>query len=153
MQEQGIDFRIRIKKDAVITHNDDFIDIQESLEPLTQEQPRYLTDCTIYGHHVNLSATKLKNNEYLLLIGNDNPEHFREDYQVRWDIEELFGCLNSRGFNFEDTHLTEPHKISKIMAVLTMAFIWAVQTGQWLNPIQPITKKKTLKRSLKSIFR
>ena len=49
MQEQAIDFRIIIKKDAVITHhNDDFIDIQESLEPLTQEQPRYLTDCTIY---------------------------------------------------------------------------------------------------------
>ena len=153
LQEQGIDFRIRIKKDAVITHNDDLIDIQESLEPLTQEQPRYLTDCTIYGHHVNLSATKLKNHEYLLLIGNDNPQPFREDYQVRWDIEELFGCLKSRGFNFEDTHLTEPHKISKMMAILTIAFIWAVQTGQWLNQIQPITKKKTLKRPLKSIFR
>ncbi|BAP56534.1 transposase [Thioploca ingrica] len=136
----------------MIIHNGNLIDIPESLEQLTQEQPQYLTDCTIYGHHVNLSAMKLKNDNYLLLLGNDNPDKV-EDYKNRWDSEEWFGCLKSRGFNFEDTHLTKPPKISKMRAILTMAFIWAVQTGQWLNQINPITQKKTLKRPLKSIFR
>ena len=77
----------------------------------------------------------------MLLIGNDNPQNFRENSKDRWNIEELFGCLKSRGFNFEDTHLTEPHQISKMMTILTMAFIWAVPTGQWLNQI----KKRPLK--------
>jgi len=108
LHEPNIDFRIRIKQEAVIIHNGDFIAIQELLERLTQKPSRYLTDCTIYGHHVNFSAPKLKNDEYLLLIGNDNPPHFRENYKDRWNIEELLGCLKSRGFNFEDTHLTEP---------------------------------------------
>ncbi len=46
-QEPSIDFCIRIKKDAVIIHNGKLINIQELLEPLPQEPPKYLTDCTI----------------------------------------------------------------------------------------------------------
>jgi hypothetical protein len=69
----------------------------------------------------------------LLLIGNDNPKNFVENYKNRCDIEELFGCLKSSWVNFEDTHLTKPHQISKMMAILIIAFIWVVQTGQWLD--------------------
>lgn len=68
--------------------------------------------------------------EYLLIIGKGNPKQFLNEYRNRWKIEELFACLESRCFNFEDTHLTDPHKIAKIMAILTLAFLWAVQTGQ-----------------------
>ena len=30
-----------------------------------------------------------------------------EDYYQRWHIETLFGCLKSRGFDLEATHMTE----------------------------------------------
>ena len=57
-------------------------------------------------------AMTLNSGEYLLIIGNANPRRFLQEYQTRWKIEELFACLKSRGFNFEDTHLTDPQKIS-----------------------------------------
>lgn len=153
LQEQNIDFRIRIKKNTVITHNNNVVNITEPLSSFCQEQPVYLTRCEIYGHLVNLTAMTLNSGEYLILIGNGNPKRFIQEYKKRWDIEELFACLKSRGFNFEDTHLTNPQKISKIMAILTLAFLWAVKTGQWRHPVKPITQKKTLQRPVKSIFR
>ena len=153
LQEQNINFCVRIKKDAKIIHEGKLINIQEQLKPLDIGQPLYFKNCEIYGCKVALSATKLKDNEYLLLIGNDNPEKLALDYKVRWNIEELFACLKSRGFNFEDTHLTDPLKISKIMVFLTIAFLWSVKTGLWLHKVKPIPKKRTLNRPLKSIFR
>ena len=153
LQEQGIDFRFRIKKDARIVHEGNLINIQERLEHVNVGQSLYLENCEIYGCQVNLSAVKLKDDEYLLLIGNDNPEKFASDYKQRWDIEQLFACLKSRGFNFEDTHLTDPLKISKMMVLLTIAFLWALKTGLWLHKVKPIPKKKTLNRPLNSLFR
>lgn len=153
LQEESIDFRIRIKKNTVITHNNNLIKIPEWLKSVGLEQPLYLTHGEIYGHLVNLMAMTLHSGEYLLIIGNGNPKRFGQEYKNRWQIEELFACLKSRGFNFEDTHLTTPAKIAKIMAILTLAFLWAVKTGQWLHQMKPIPQKKTLQRPVKSIFR
>ena len=36
-------------------------------------------------------------------------------YQRRWEIETLFGCLKTRGFRMEDTHMTAPEKIEKLL--------------------------------------
>ena len=119
LQEQNIDFRLRIKKNTVITHNNNLVNIQEHLKPMCQEQPLCLTRGEVYGQLVNLTAMTLNSGEYLLLIGNGHPKRFIQEYKERWNIEELFACLKSRGFNFEDTHITNPHKISKMMAILT----------------------------------
>ena len=87
-------------------------------------------------------AMTLNSGEYLSLIGNGNPKQFIQEYKKRWKIEELFACLKSRGFNFEDTHLTNPHKIAKMMSILTLAFLWAVKTGQWFHQVKTIPQKK-----------
>ena len=92
----------------MITHNNNLIKIPEWLKSVGLEQPLYLTDCEIYGHFVNLMAMTLHSGDYLLIIGNGNPKRFGQEYKNRWQIEELFACLKSRGFNFEDTHLTTP---------------------------------------------
>jgi hypothetical protein len=91
---------------------------------------------------INLTAMTLKSGEYLIRIGNGNLKRFIQEYKKRWQIEELFACLTSRGFNFEDHHLTNPTKIAKIMAILTLACLWAFQTGQWLHQIKPLRQKK-----------
>jgi hypothetical protein len=150
LHEHSLDFRLRIKTTTVITPNGNLINIKEPLKSVSQKSPLYLTDGEVYGQPVNLTAMTLNRGEYLLVIGNGNPKQFGQEYQNRWKIEELFACLKSRGFNFEDTHLTDP---PKIMAILTLAFLWAVQTGQWLHQLKPIPQKKTLPRPVKSIFR
>ena len=80
--------------------------------------------------------------KYMKLFGSKNITYVTGDREFK-----------SRGFNFEDTHLTDPHKIFKILAILTIAFLWAVKTGQWLNKVKPTPQKKTLNRPVKSIFR
>jgi hypothetical protein len=67
-------------------------------------------------------------------------------------IETLFGALKSRGFNLEDTHLTDPERLSRLLALLAIAFTWAFVVGQW----QAVVKDLKLKKHgypPKSIFR
>lgn len=33
-------------------------------------------------------------------------------------------CLKTKGFNLEDTHLTDHERISKLFALLTITFAW-----------------------------
>lgn len=43
-------------------------------------------------------------------------------HRRRWEIEILFGCLKTRGFRMEDTHITDPDKIEKLVFVLAITF-------------------------------
>lgn len=54
-------------------------------------------------------------------------------------METLFGCRKRRGFNFEDTHLTDPQRLSKLMGLLALAFAWTDRTGERLHdgPSEP----------------
>ena len=74
------------------------------------------------------------------------------DYARRWGIETLFGCLKSRGFRLEETHLTAPDRLSKLLVVLTLAFCWAHAVGVWLAQQKPLNIKKH-GRAAKSLFR
>ena len=53
-----------------------------------------------------------------------------EAYGERWQIETLFGCLKSKGFNLEDTHMTAPAKIDRLMSVLAIGFVLSCARGK-----------------------
>ena len=58
----------------------------------------------------------------------------------------------SRGFNLEETRLQDPERLSKLVALLAIAFTWAFIVGQW----QAVVKELKLKKHgypPKSIFR
>ena len=66
-------------------------------------------------------------------------------YKKRWEIETLFGALKSKGFNFEESKLTEGYKIEKLMAFLSIAFVWSILAGDYREIQKPIPiKKKSL---------
>ena len=56
-------------------------------------------------------------------------------------MEPLFGCLKSRGFDFEETHLTKPERISTLLGLLTLALCWCLVLGEWLHEHTPIAIK------------
>jgi hypothetical protein len=69
-------------------------------------------------------------------------------YKDRWQIETMFKGLKSSGFNIECTHLTDLYRISKLLCVLCLAFIWAYLTGIYKhNFIAPIKIKKHGRRA------
>lgn len=52
----------------------------------------------------------------------------------------------------ESTHLTDPERLSKLLALLSLALCWAILVGEWLHHLKPISIKKH-GRKAKSIFR
>ena len=71
------------------------------------------------------------------------------------NIETLFGCLKNRGFRLEETHVTDPQRLAKLLALLALSFSWAHLVGEWLAQAEPlrINKLKTHGRRAKSLFR
>lgn len=63
-------------------------------------------------------------------------------YARRWMVETLFGALKSRGFNLEDTRLQDPERISRLLALLAIAFTWAFVVGQWQAAVKELKLKK-----------
>ena len=66
----------------------------------------------------------------LYIVSNKfSPHEALELYRSRWGIEVFFGHLKKKGFNFENTHMTEKKKIDKLLAVLAFAYLITVGWG------------------------
>ncbi len=94
-----------------------------------------------------LSASKARNKEgkieLQIVISFNKPADALEIYKERWQIEIVFRVLKTSGFNIEDTHLTEIHRIEKLFAMVMVAFALAYLGGDFLHKyIKPIPIKK-----------
>ncbi len=94
----------------------------------------------------------LSGGEYLIPPTDKNPVTALAAYKKRCSIETLFQCRNGRGFNFEDTHMTFPERIDKLIALLAIAFSWCHAAGEWSASQKPIKIKKHGRKAV-SLFR
>jgi hypothetical protein len=90
---------------------------------------------------VRLVVMRLKTGELLSLAASAHPRRALAEYRRRWTIETLFANLKTKGFNLEDTHITDPGKLSTLIAVLAMAVALSVKTGVAAARITPIAIK------------
>ncbi len=86
------------------------------------------------------------------MIASEKSGKILLEYKRRWAIETLFQNLKSRGFELEETPLTEAGKIDKLFGVLALAAAWAVKTGELESAENAIEIKKN-GRPQKSLFR
>lgn len=96
----------------------------------------------MWGMELYLSGCRLKDGEYLILVSSEFCEKSQEQYCKRWGIESLFGALKSRGFNLEDTHLKDAERLSRLLALLALAFTWAFVVGLWQASVKELKLKK-----------
>jgi hypothetical protein len=89
---------------------------------------------------------------YCVVVSNKDNLNSLEKYQQRWTIENMFGAFKTRGFNFEDTHMKDLEKIKKLIALVSIVYIWCVLVGLWYDATVPI-RLMTLGRKRVSIFR
>ena len=61
-------------------------------------------------------------------------------------------CLKLEDFASESTHFQDSERLSKLIALMTLALCWAVKTGEWLHQLSPIKVKKHGRKQM-SIFR
>lgn len=106
----------------------------------------------VWGCRVYVVATRLDDGELLILVTNRQPQTALTDYRLRWGIETLFAALKTRGFNLESTHFNQAERLNKLLALLALAFCWAMLTGLWQHQQTPIPLKAHGRRA-KSLFR
>jgi Transposase DDE domain len=95
---------------------------------------------------------RLEDGDLLVIATQSAPQSAIRDYAQQWGIETLFGIFKTRGFCLESTHLTDPQRLSKLLALLSLALCWVVLTGEWLHQNESL-KLKTHGLRAKSIFR
>ena len=93
---------------------------------------------------------KGRRDEKLYVISNrfSGPEML-DLYKQRWGIELLFSHLKKRGFNLENTHMTQTAKIEKLFALVSLAFLFSFAWGCQLRKL----RKQTSALKRKSHFR
>ena len=96
----------------------------------------------MWGMDLYLSGCRLKDGEYLILVSPESCEKSHEEYKKRWSVETLFGALKSRGFNLEDTRLQDSERLSRLLALLALAFTWAFVVGLWEASVKELKLKK-----------
>lgn len=154
LRTERIHFVIRIKKNLLTTDSRGReIHVEALFRGLKPMEERILwANRELMGEAVYLSALKMPDGELLIVATDERSSFVIKKYGLRWEIETLFGCLKSKGFNFEDTHITKPERIEKLLVLLTIAFCWAHKTGEWNHEKKPIEIKKHGRKAV-SYFR
>ena len=155
LNKQQIPFNIRLKKNEFNTNSrglsvyiDGLFYHLKANERVTLQGQRLL-----WGEQVYLSGLRLTDGELLLLATSHIEEEPIDIYSKRWEIETLFECLKGRGFNFEDTRLTELERVNRMVAVLAISYCWAHKAGEWRSEQGDGLKYKKHGRLEKSLFR
>lgn len=152
LRQEQLLFRIRIRQNFQVAKRNKLVPVMALFQHLAVGEQLLLSrKRLILGQPLYLIGLRLED-EYLLIVTNQKPATALEDYAKRWNIETLFGILKSRGFRLEETHLSQPEAINKLLALLALATVWAFKVGEWLHQHQPLKLKKH-GRLAKSIFR
>jgi len=152
LMKNKIEFILRVRNNTKIEWYGNPKYIFHSFEHDKRYEPRALKKKRkIRWVYLYVTWMKTKD-EYLIVISPSPYENAIEEYGMRWEIESLFWCLKSRGFNFEETHLQNPDRISTMMWVLAIALVRSHTVWEWKASIEPIIIKKH-KRKQFSIFR
>jgi len=152
--DKNILFRIRIKKNTKVGNSRGaLVPVRNLFRHLPRGQYCILSGPRrLWGHSLYLIGGKMSDGTLVIIATQDQPETALEDYKERWQIETLFECLKTRGFDLEATHMTDPQRLEKLLAFAALAFTWAHLVGQWRSAVEPIIIKKH-ERPARSIFR
>src|SRR5215213_10007083 len=154
LRARGIDFRIRVQRNALVRNGRGQVvqafRLFRSQRMGTALSLPGLRKC--WGMELHLTGLRLASGDYVIVAAPRVAADALGDYGRRWEIETLFGCLKTRGFRLEETHVTDPQRLEKLMALLALTFCWAVVVGDWLTRHKPLRVKKHGRR-WKSLFR
>jgi hypothetical protein len=144
LRRHRIKFQMRLKKDTLIRNARGKLVAAWRLFAATRVNHMLVIPEArrMWGMDLFVSGCYLGSGEYLILVSPEYVAAPNEQYSKRWGIETLFGALKSRGFNLEDTRLQDPERVSRLLALLAIAFTWAFIVGQWQAAVKELKLKK-----------
>ena len=144
LSEHKIPYYIRIKEGSLVTHFEHSkpFKAKRLFKGLGLNEQRYHRQpITVHGQSCCLSAGRSEKGELLIVATNQSPENAVPIYLRRWEIENLFAALKSKGFRFEETHVTKLPRLNTLMNILAIGFAWMHRIGEWVAEIKPIQWK------------
>lgn len=156
LKDNKINFCFRIPKHHQIIQLDE--DMNENVlraEDLHKAYPQGIDLPHVFVDgvcgHVSISTDK--KGELLYLFGSYPAQCLPAYYKRRWTIEAFFQNLKGRGFDLESTHLQDNKKLKMLVAHVSLAYIFCINTGlQNHRKVQKIRNKKHGRKS-NSFFR
>ena len=135
---------MRLKKDTRVKNGrGQFVPAWRLFTTTRLNQVRVIPEARqMWGLELYLSGCRLKHGAWLILVSAEYRADPAHEYQKRWGMETLFGALKTRGFHLEDTRLTDEARLSRLLALLAIAFTWAFLVGQWQAAVKALQLKK-----------
>jgi hypothetical protein len=146
LNQKDLAWVLRIKRNTLVNGS------HAHLQPLTKRSKNSKKQ-SIWGMELYFSSKLIENGRtsHLYVVSNKLlPKAALEAYLTRWAIEVLFGHLKKKGFDLESTHLRDRRKIDKLLAVVTLAFLFTLGWGVLLKEQ---TQHLSARQKRKSIFR
>ena len=140
--DASIRFLIRIKKDTLISRCGYDIPVASLFKRLKPGKKKILKQAIkIKSRLLFLSASRNLEGELLIVATPKHTNKAIEIYKKRWEIETLFGCLKTRGFCMEETKITRPERVEKLVFILAVTFLWSYSIGIERSGISPMRIK------------
>jgi transposase len=152
--ERKISFRLRIKANTLITDKrGQRIHASKMLKTMKKgERAELRRRRRLWNKWVFVAVCRKADGDNVIVVSSERTGRILLEYGQRWQIETLFGCLKTRGFRLEDTHLTHGSRVSNLLSLLTLATVWGILAGE-IAARQTPPKIKKHGRAEKSIFR
>jgi len=139
-----ISFYIRINSDMLIEQNG----ISSYAANFAKSTKNNIyPDIRFHVFQLKLAAKIIGNGEkgedkYLLILTNADVNKAMDIYRNRWSIEVFFQSIKKRGFNLENTHMTDLNRLKKLFSIVSIAFAACLKAGLWKHTNQKSMKKK-----------
>ena len=148
--DNQINFALRFPVSHLITLRNGEIWRADAL--LAQHQERYFNGVIIDEVRLNMALKQL-DGDWLLVGGPLAVKQLFAHYRHRWSIETFFQSLKKRGFHLEDTHLKSLDRLKKLMALVSLAFIFCWQVGYYYHQHREPIRLKSNGYKANSFFR
>lgn len=142
LERRKIPLFVRLRANTVVDTPQGKQQIQHALAWMqTGQRTRGRFETDIYGVRFYISVMRLEH-DWCIIAHQQQTRNAFALYKQRWTIETLFASLKSRGFNLELTHLNDPARLWRLLALLAIALLWAYKCGLFLMEKKTIAIKK-----------
>jgi hypothetical protein len=137
----GIPFIVRIKKMMFVEYGGKRVNAL-GLVSSVKYNKKLQFDVLLNGIPIKLAATRSVDGELVIVAASmDVVGDPLDQYRLRWMIELFFKSAKTKGFNIEETHMTDPAKIKSIFAFVALASVCAVIAGDMRQQFKKIPIK------------
>lgn len=155
--EVGISFIIRLRNNTYLKYIKTKKKVKELKKHIKKEVLRkgfFISKLIIDNkilYYIALPDRQEKDGFIAFLSDNNDYTYIQNMYAKRWKIEVFFKHIKTNGFNFEDLNISKIEKINLFMAVVSFAYLMAVEKGINKESEQEIKMKKSKGKEWKKV--